>query len=133
MLSLSTVFFFNDTATTDIYTFCHPLSPLDSLPILFEVEGAGSGYLENLRAVLPAAIPALGPVLDELGFVVAALEARDVPIVVRSEEHTSELQSLMRTSYAVFCVKQKNLIDTSQMFRRYLRHTIPIALHVLFS
>src|SRR3546814_10566203 len=27
----------------------------------------------------------------------------------RSEEHTSELQSLMRTSYAVFCLKQKNI------------------------
>src|SRR3546814_8463016 len=27
---------------------------------------------------------------------------------VRSEEHTSELQSLMRTSYAVFCLKKKN-------------------------
>src|SRR3546814_8762251 len=27
----------------------------------------------------------------------------------RSEEHTSELQSLMRTSYAVFCLKTKNL------------------------
>src|SRR3546814_9102430 len=27
----------------------------------------------------------------------------------RSEEHTSELQSLMRSSYAVFCLKQKNL------------------------
>src|SRR3546814_947204 len=30
---------------------------------------------------------------------------RDGP---RSEEHTSELQSLMRTSYAVFCLKKKN-------------------------
>src|SRR3546814_10738833 len=28
----------------------------------------------------------------------------------RSEEHTSELQSLMRISYAVFCLKKKNLI-----------------------
>src|SRR3546814_7599866 len=28
----------------------------------------------------------------------------------RSEEHTSELQSLMRISYAVFCLKQKNTI-----------------------
>src|SRR3546814_13947835 len=27
----------------------------------------------------------------------------------RSEEHTSELQSLMRISYAVFCLKQKNI------------------------
>src|SRR3546814_3666411 len=29
--------------------------------------------------------------------------------VVRSEEHTSELQSLMRISYAVFCLKHKNI------------------------
>src|SRR3546814_2146348 len=29
-------------------------------------------------------------------------------IVLRSEEHTSELQSLMRNSYAVFCLKKKN-------------------------
>src|SRR3546814_2400272 len=28
----------------------------------------------------------------------------------RSEEHTSELQSLMRTSYAVFCLKKKTII-----------------------
>src|SRR3546814_3394476 len=30
---------------------------------------------------------------------------------VRSEEHTSELQSLMRISYAVFCLKKKNKIN----------------------
>src|SRR3546814_2974729 len=30
------------------------------------------------------------------------------PKVLRSEEHTSELQSLMRISYAVFCLKKKN-------------------------
>src|SRR3546814_8151521 len=30
----------------------------------------------------------------------------------RSEEHTSELQSLMRISYAVFCLKKKNEIPT---------------------
>src|SRR3546814_7522722 len=30
------------------------------------------------------------------------------PPTERSEEHTSELQSLLRTSYAVFCLKQKN-------------------------
>src|SRR3546814_6773111 len=30
-----------------------------------------------------------------------------VPVSVRSEEHTSELQSLMRLSYAVFCLKTK--------------------------
>src|SRR3546814_9156028 len=32
----------------------------------------------------------------------------DEPAHYSSEEHTSELQSLMRTSYAVFCLKQKN-------------------------
>src|SRR3546814_4719793 len=29
-------------------------------------------------------------------------------VLLRSEEHTSELQSLMRISYAVFCLKKKN-------------------------
>src|SRR3546814_1180781 len=32
-------------------------------------------------------------------------------ISMRSEEHTSELQSLMRISYAVFCLKKKKLIS----------------------
>src|SRR3546814_6726450 len=32
----------------------------------------------------------------------------------RSEEHTSELQSLMRISYAVFCLKKKNKQNTHQ-------------------
>src|SRR3546814_7486911 len=31
------------------------------------------------------------------------------PFSIRSEEHTSELQSLMRISYAVFCLKKKNI------------------------
>src|SRR3546814_3212078 len=34
-------------------------------------------------------------------------EATQASCVVRSEEHTSELQSLMRISYAVFCLKKK--------------------------
>src|SRR3546814_9276187 len=33
---------------------------------------------------------------------------RIIPGSTRSEEHTSELQSLMRISYAVFCLKKKN-------------------------
>src|SRR3546814_2082132 len=32
-------------------------------------------------------------------------------IEIRSEEHTSELQSLMRNSYAVFCLKKKNKLN----------------------
>src|SRR3546814_5386909 len=45
----------------------------------------------------------------------AALSAwGGVSITMRSEEHTSELQSLMRISYAVFCLKKKNTTTISQ-------------------
>src|SRR3546814_8445615 len=37
------------------------------------------------------------------------VETIAVPCLARSEEHTSELQSLMRISYAVFCLKKKNI------------------------
>src|SRR3546814_9579041 len=33
-------------------------------------------------------------------------------VIMRSEEHTSELQSLMRISYAVFCLKKKKIHNT---------------------
>src|SRR3546814_10425311 len=46
----------------------------------------------------PSMIPA---VLPNIGL----FDVEDAP---RSEEHTSELQSLMRISYAVFCLKKKN-------------------------
>src|SRR3546814_4557707 len=36
----------------------------------------------------------------------------EIQRVGRSEEHTSELQSLMRNSYAVFCLKKKKIQDT---------------------
>src|SRR3546814_3184777 len=37
-----------------------------------------------------------------------ALVVREIIVAIRSVEHTSELQSLMRNSYAVFCLKQTN-------------------------
>src|SRR3546814_3862560 len=37
--------------------------------------------------------------------------ARETIKAYRSEEHTSELQSLMRISYAVFCLKKKNIAN----------------------
>src|SRR3546814_2245958 len=39
-----------------------------------------------------------------------------VAIPVRSEEHTSELQSLMRVSYAVFCLKTKTHTDILTLY-----------------
>src|SRR3546814_5029707 len=38
---------------------------------------------------------------------------------LRSEEHTSELQSLMRISYAVFCLKKKNKLTHYRMQRSH--------------
>src|SRR3546814_1114543 len=43
----------------------------------------------------------------------------------RSEEHTSELQSLMRISYAVFCLKKKRTTKTKKM----AQHSIHILLY----
>src|SRR3546814_8933058 len=42
----------------------------------------------------------------------------------RSEEHTSELQSLMRTSYAVFCLKTKKTNKTTTKHVRNHKHHI---------
>src|SRR3546814_6189096 len=41
----------------------------------------------------------------------------------RSEEHTSELQSLMRISYAVFCLKKKNKTTNLQETKRTTAYT----------
>src|SRR3546814_4863787 len=42
---------------------------------------------------------------------------------VRSEEHTSEIQSLMRTSYAVFCLKKKKYIRKHHTSTNNYTHT----------
>src|SRR3546814_7718195 len=51
----------------------------------------------------------------------------------RSEEHTSELQSLMRISYAVFCLKKKNKQDQTnieqQTTTRDVNHILRLAKH----
>src|SRR3546814_8051414 len=47
----------------------------------------------------------------------------DREVAGRSEEHTSELQSLMRISYAVFCLKKKNNIYIHTIYTRsHLTH-----------
>src|SRR3546814_1497552 len=47
------------------------------------------------------------PVREPSGLVGRVIETGSNAARVRSEEHTSELQSLMRISYAVFCLKKK--------------------------
>src|SRR3546814_3384728 len=55
---------------------------------------------------LPRLFSVVGLARDTLHIEAPEL-ARGMDHVVRSEEHTSELQSLMRISYAVFCLKKK--------------------------
>src|SRR3546814_9901720 len=43
----------------------------------------------------------------------------DAASVLRSEEHTSELQSLMRISYAVFCLKKKKTTEQTQRTKKH--------------
>src|SRR3546814_7534695 len=60
------------------------------------------------RAALPRPSPALLP-------------RRPAKVEERSEEHTSELQSLMRHSYAVFCLKKKKHYNTpEQLIDHYM-------------
>src|SRR3546814_10905291 len=100
-------FFFNDTATTEIYTYLHTLSLHDALPI-----SAAGGRLDRVgRIARDRRLHRLAPRVhrrhrrqQRLGI---GMLRRPVD-VLRSEEPTSELQSLMRISYAVFCLKKKN-------------------------
>src|SRR3546814_9978855 len=64
--------------------------------------GRREGHVDDQRVVL--VVPC--QVVDEA-------EVDHVDPQFRSEEHTSELQSLMRISYAVFCLKKKNNSHTS--------------------
>src|SRR3546814_3114467 len=71
--------------------------------------------LENVRDAAEG--PCLIHVVTQKGKGYAPAEAAEdkyhgvqkFDVVSRSEEHTSELQSLMRISYAVFCLKKTNL------------------------
>src|SRR3546814_1024112 len=92
-------FFFNDTATTEIYTYCHTLSLHDALPICASGRSMISGRICAAMSVYSAPISAL--------LIFGSSKIRRSGCVKRSEEHTSELQSLMRISYAVFCLKKK--------------------------
>src|SRR3546814_2125055 len=80
-------------------------------PIQYLIEAGFEGpiYPVNPARAEIQGLKAYPSILDVDGPVDCALLAvgADVTQQTRSEEHTSELQSLMRISYAVFCLKKK--------------------------
>src|SRR3546814_9993939 len=80
---------------------------------------------ESGVAVLPGPIRSSGTAaVVAAGAAAAAAGAGVVPGVGRSEEHTSELQSLMRISYAVFCLKKKKKNKVETHSKRVIAHII---------
>src|SRR3546814_2921435 len=67
-----------------------------------------SNYLPCNSSNLFFSLKKFSPLYDNMKLTAAELGKLLNGTVERSEEHTSELQSLMRISYAVFCLKKKN-------------------------
>src|SRR3546814_1981287 len=86
-----------ENVESDIYLMTHTTNPLMSA--------------DTVRAALAAFREAQAAGRADSLFTVDKVQTRfyrvDCTPVNRSEEHTSELQSLMRISYAVFCLKKK--------------------------
>src|SRR3546814_9360754 len=110
------------TDTLFPYTTLFRSDPKGALPALpcLRRRGSKSSRLKPLLQTLsislstsPAPRPCARPGHQDASFPSSA-RAR-----ARSEEHTSELQSLMRISYAVFCLKKKK-----KQPHRHISHTI---------
>src|SRR3546814_7286772 len=90
------------------------LQPTESYRPQLKVAGKRENVMradERVRLILYVALFATDILAVFLGFLVANYLRHGTNLSsadLRSEEHTSELQSLMRISYAVFCLKKKN-------------------------
>src|SRR3546814_6526459 len=101
-------FFFNDTATNEIYTHGHTLSLHDALPIFTAWRAPYSANREARCFWFAWASFCVGiAAMESSSIFMSPFAGTPVGSGSRSEEHTSELQSLMRISYAVFCLKKK--------------------------
>src|SRR3546814_10649456 len=74
----------------------------------------------TMRSATPSAVAIAAIARDRLSSAVSpevGVNAVKLPLF-RSEEHTSELQSLMRISYAVFCLKKKKMKQITRITTR---------------
>src|SRR3546814_7360536 len=103
-------------ATSEIYTFLHTLSLHDALPIWCP-KLSTSARRGRLRSVTGSSVSSAHGISVSAAFLAPEMGRRPwrrLPPRMRmrrSEEHTSELQSLMRISYAVFCLKKKQKVN----------------------
>src|SRR3712207_7111884 len=98
-------FFFNDTATTEIYT----LSLHDALPIFRGIESFSVEVLGENRRML-----ALTAMFAETDYAIED-DLLQVRMPLRSEEHTLN-SSHANISYAVFCLKKKKKKNTTLLY-----------------
>src|SRR3546814_1686852 len=107
----------SDVCSSDLAVVGREVRPVHVL------QGADVVHHEGLRcAPLLVAVAAgrpadIAPVRHHVEFErVPRRRNRGIAGAARSEEHTSELQSLMRISYAVFCLKKKQITNTHQLY-----------------
>src|SRR3546814_7260551 len=102
------IFCLNDTAATENYTPAKPF-PYTTLCRSHHAQDRSGVAVDHLDPGLECADRTVGHGLQRALDMRACADRGQVTIAAgRSEEHTSELQSLMRISYAVFCLKKKN-------------------------
>src|SRR3546814_9581081 len=102
-------------ATSEFYPYRHPLSLHDALPIsqigaVVTVSSSGSSCRIGRKGLAMVVASRMAMASSRYGWLCQKLRPGTCIMgfcMARSEEHTSELQSLMRISYAVYCLKKK--------------------------
>src|SRR3546814_1413771 len=97
---------------------------LQLLKELLDARGLGHDAVERIREAIIADVAGARPrsqtqadfekrVRERMDHLLPLGPEAEAPVSHRSEEHTSELQSLMRNSYAVFCLTKKIAVNSS--------------------
>src|SRR5256885_13165533 len=101
-------FFFNDTATTEIYT----LSLHDALPILNTSMLEHPATQRNLQKLRADGVHIIEPDKGEMACGTIGPGRLSEPDAIRSEEHTSELQSPCNLVCRLLLEKKKNTVQS---------------------